>query len=209
MGPTGPCGPCTEIFYDHGDHISGGPPGSPMKMATGSSRSGTSFSCRTSSSRTARMAPLDMQSIDTGMGLERIGALLQGKHDNYDTDLMRGLIEASRACDQRRPGRAGQDASPGDCGSSALDLFPDRRWGDAVERRARLCAAPDHAPRDAACASAGREGSVDAPAGAGAGPPDGAGLSRTGPRAGADRGDAAAGGNPVQADAGSWSEAAG
>jgi alanyl-tRNA synthetase len=92
------------------------------------------------------------QSIDTGMGLERIGALLQGKHDNYDTDLMRSLIEAS-AMPRRRSRRAEERASPGDRGPPALGLLPDRRRGDAVERGARLCPAPDHAPRDAACAS--------------------------------------------------------
>jgi alanyl-tRNA synthetase len=113
MGDTGPCGPCTEIFYDHGDHIWGGPPGSPERMATGSSRSGTSSSCSSSSSRTALDAPLPMQSIDTGMGLERIGALLQGKHDNYDTDLMRALIEASAHATSDRSRRAGQTCITG------------------------------------------------------------------------------------------------
>ncbi len=96
MGPTGPCGPCSEIFYDHGDHIWGGPPGSPDEdgdrfieiwnlvfMQFEQFEDGT------------RKRDLPNQSIDTGMGLERIGALLQGKHDNYDTDLMRSLIEAS------------------------------------------------------------------------------------------------------------------
>ena len=94
MGDTGPCGPCSEIFYDHGDHISGGPPGSPDE-------DGDRFIEiwnlvfmqfeQTASERT----PLPKPSIDTGMGLERIAAVLQGKHDNYDIDLMRNLILAS------------------------------------------------------------------------------------------------------------------
>ncbi|WP_316013210.1 alanine--tRNA ligase [Roseobacter sp. HKCCA0434] len=95
MGDTGPNGPCTEIFYDHGEHIPGGPPGSPDE-------DGDRFieiwnlvfmQYETLADGTTRNLP--KPSVDTGMGLERIGALLQGKHDNYDTDLMRDLIEAS------------------------------------------------------------------------------------------------------------------
>ena len=112
---TGPCGPCSEIFYDHGAAHPGRPAGQRRtRTATASSRSGTSSSCSTSSSPTARaIAAAASPSIDTGMGLERIGAVLQGKHDNYDTDLMRALIEASGARDRRRSGRARQDPSTG------------------------------------------------------------------------------------------------
>ena len=95
MGPTGPCGPCTEIFYDHGDHIWGGPPGSADQDGDRFIEIWNNVFMQNEQFADGMMRPLDMQSIDTGMGLERIGALLQGKHDNYDTDLMRSLIEAS------------------------------------------------------------------------------------------------------------------
>jgi alanyl-tRNA synthetase len=95
MGPTGPCGPCTEIFYDHGDKIWGGPPGSAEEDGDRFIEIWNLVFMQNEQFEDGTMRPLDMQSIDTGMGLERIGALLQGKHDNYDTDLMRSLIEAS------------------------------------------------------------------------------------------------------------------
>jgi alanyl-tRNA synthetase len=95
MGPTGPCGPCTEIFYDHGDHIWGGPPGSAEEDGDRFIEIWNVVFMQNEQFEDGSMKPLEMQSIDTGMGLERIGALLQGKHDNYDTDLMRALIEAS------------------------------------------------------------------------------------------------------------------
>jgi alanyl-tRNA synthetase len=95
MGPTGPCGPCTEIFYDHGDHIWGGPPGSADEDGDRFIEIWNVVFMQNEQFEDGSLRPLDMQSIDTGMGLERIGALLQGKHDNYDTDVMRALIEAS------------------------------------------------------------------------------------------------------------------
>ncbi len=95
MGPTGPCGPCTEIFFDHGEHIAGGPPGSPDEDGDRFIEIWNNVFMQNEQFEDGSMIDLEMQSIDTGMGLERIGALLQGKHDNYDTDLMRALIEAS------------------------------------------------------------------------------------------------------------------
>ena len=95
MGPTGPCGPCTEIFYDHGDHIWGGPPGSPEEDGDRFIEIWNLVFMQNEEFADGSRVPLDMQSIDTGMGLERIAALLQGSHDNYDTDLMKDLIEAS------------------------------------------------------------------------------------------------------------------
>jgi len=95
MGPTGPCGPSTEIFYDHGDHIWGGPPGSADEDGDRFIEIWNLVFMQNEQFEDGSLRELDMQSIDTGMGLERIGALLQGKHDNYDTDLMRALIEAS------------------------------------------------------------------------------------------------------------------
>ncbi len=95
MGPTGPCGPCTEIFYDHGPSVWGGPPGRAEQDGDRFIEIWNNVFMQNEQFADGRMVPLEMQSIDTGMGLERIGALLQGKHDNYDTDLMRSLIEAS------------------------------------------------------------------------------------------------------------------
>ncbi len=95
MGPTGPCGPCTEIFYDHGPSVWGGPPGSAEADGDRFIEIWNLVFMQNEQMPDGSLRVLDMQSIDTGMGLERIGALLQGKHDNYDTDLMRSLIEAS------------------------------------------------------------------------------------------------------------------
>ncbi|WP_289042048.1 alanine--tRNA ligase [uncultured Aliiroseovarius sp.] len=95
MGPTGPCGPCTEIFYDHGDHIWGGPPGSADEDGDRFIEIWNIVFMQNEQFDDGSMKALEMQSIDTGMGLERIGALLQGSHDNYDTDLFKALIEAS------------------------------------------------------------------------------------------------------------------
>ncbi|MFC3673926.1 alanine--tRNA ligase [Ferrovibrio xuzhouensis] len=95
MGDTGPCGPCSEIFYDHGDKVWGGPPGSPD--ADGDRYIeiwNLVFMQFEQVSKEQRIA-LPKPSIDTGMGLERITAVMQGKHDNYDIDIMRTLIEAS------------------------------------------------------------------------------------------------------------------
>ncbi|MCE2736798.1 MAG: alanine--tRNA ligase [Rhodobacter sp.] len=95
MGPTGPCGPCTEIFYDHGDTIWGGPPGSAEQDGDRFIEIWNLVFMQFEQFADGTRTGLPKPSIDTGMGLERIGALLQGKHDNYDTDLMRSLIEAS------------------------------------------------------------------------------------------------------------------
>jgi alanyl-tRNA synthetase len=94
MGDTGPCGPCSEIFYDHGDHIPGGPPGSPDEDGDRFIEIWNLVFMQFEQLPDKRIA-LPKPSIDTGMGLERIAAVLQGKHDNYDIDLMRALIMAS------------------------------------------------------------------------------------------------------------------
>lgn len=103
MGPTGPCGPCTEIFYDHGDHIWGGPPGSPEEDGDRFIEIWNIVFMQNEQFEDGSMRALDMQSIDTGMGLERIAALLQGSHDNYDTDLFKALIEASAHATSTNP----------------------------------------------------------------------------------------------------------
>lgn len=95
MGDTGPCGPCSEIFYDHGDHIWGGPPGSPDEDGDRFIEIWNLVFMQYEQVTKDERVALPRPSIDTGMGLERIAALLQGKHDNYDIDLFRALIAAS------------------------------------------------------------------------------------------------------------------
>jgi alanyl-tRNA synthetase len=95
MGPTGPCGPCTEIFFDHGDHIWGGPPGSPDEDGDRFVEIWNLVFMQYEQFEDGTRRELAAQSIDTGMGIERVAALLQGTNDNYATDLIRSLIEAS------------------------------------------------------------------------------------------------------------------
>ena len=95
MGPTGPCGPSSEIFYDHGEHIWGGPPGSADEDGDRFVEIWNLVFMQFEQFEDGNRAPLLSQSIDTGMGIERVAALLQGTNDNYSTDLIRSLIEAS------------------------------------------------------------------------------------------------------------------
>ena len=95
MGDTGPCGPCSEIFYDHGEGIPGGPPGSPDEDGDRFIEIWNLVFMQYEQQAPGLRVDLPRPSIDTGMGLERIAAVLQGKHDNYDIDLFRALILAS------------------------------------------------------------------------------------------------------------------
>src|ERR1700761_6562582 len=95
MGDTGPCGPCSEIFYDHGDHIMGGPPGSPDEDGDRFVEIWNLVFMQFEQFAGGAREKLPKPSIDTGMGLERVSAVLQGVHDNYDVDLFRHLIAAS------------------------------------------------------------------------------------------------------------------
>ncbi len=94
MGDTGPCGPCTEIFYDHGDHIWGGPPGSPEEDGDRYIEIWNIVFMQFNRQADGTMEPLPKPSVDTGMGLERIAAVLQHVNSNYDIDLFRTLIQA-------------------------------------------------------------------------------------------------------------------
>ena len=95
MGDTGPCGPCSEIFYDHGDHILGGPPGSPDEDGDRFVEIWNLVFMQYEQEANEIVRDLPKPSIDTGMGLERIAAVLQGTHDNYEIDLLRALIAES------------------------------------------------------------------------------------------------------------------
>jgi len=95
MGDTGPCGPCSEIFYDHGDHIFGGPPGSPDEDGDRFIEIWNLVFMQFEQAADGSRTNLPKPSIDTGMGLERIAAVMQGVHDNYDIDTFKALIAAS------------------------------------------------------------------------------------------------------------------
>ena len=95
MGDTGPCGPCSEIFYDHGDHIAGGPPGSPDEDGDRFVEIWNLVFMQYDQSADGTRITLPRPSIDTGMGLERVAAVLQGVHNNYDTDTFKALIAES------------------------------------------------------------------------------------------------------------------
>ncbi len=95
MGDTGPCGPCSEIFYDHGDHIFGGPPGSPTEDGDRFVEIWNLVFMQFDQAADGTRSDLPRPSIDTGMGLERISAVMQGVHDNYDTDTFKALIAES------------------------------------------------------------------------------------------------------------------
>ncbi|MEG3151670.1 alanine--tRNA ligase [Sphingomonas sp. ZT3P38] len=97
MGDTGPCGPCSEIFYDHGDHIFGGPPGSPDEDGDRFVEIWNLVFMQFEQGADGIRTNLPRPSIDTGMGLERVAAVLQGVHDNYDTDTFKALIAESSA----------------------------------------------------------------------------------------------------------------
>ena len=95
MGDDGPCGPCSEIFFDHGDHIPGGPPGSPDEDGDRFVEIWNLVFMQYEQAAGEIVSELPKKSIDTGMGLERVAAVLQGVHDNYDTDIFKALIAAS------------------------------------------------------------------------------------------------------------------
>ncbi len=94
MGDTGPCGPCTEIFYDHGEHIWGGPPGTPEEDGDRYIEIWNLVFMQYNRSQDGSMTPLPKPSVDTGMGLERLAAILQNGHSNYDIDLFQNLLKA-------------------------------------------------------------------------------------------------------------------
>jgi alanyl-tRNA synthetase len=97
MGDTGPCGPCTEIFYDHGEHIFGGPPGTPDEDGDRYIEIWNLVFMQYDRSIDGTLTPLPKPSVDTGMGLERIAAVLQGVHSNYEIDLFQKLLKAAAA----------------------------------------------------------------------------------------------------------------
>ena len=114
MGDTGPCGPCTEIFYDHGEHIWGGPPGSPEEDGDRYIEIWNNVFMQFNRDEQGVMHPLPKPSVDTGMGLERISAVLQHVHANYEIDLFQALIKA-----------AARETSSADMDSPSLKVLAD------------------------------------------------------------------------------------
>jgi len=108
MGDDGPCGPCSEIFYDHGDHIPGGPPGSPDQDGDRFVEIWNLVFMQYEQAAGEIVSELPKKSIDTGMGLERVAAVMQGVHDNYDTDTFKALIAASEELTKTRADGAQQ-----------------------------------------------------------------------------------------------------
>jgi len=114
MGDTGPCGPCTEIFYDHGPEVWGGPPGSPEEDGDRYIEIWNNVFMQFNRDEAGVMHPLPRPSVDTGMGLERISAVLQGVHSNYEIDLFQNLIKA-----------AARETSDADMDSPSLKVLAD------------------------------------------------------------------------------------
>ena len=114
MGDTGPCGPCTEIFYDHGPEIAGGPPGTPEEDGDRYIEIWNLVFMQYNRNEQGELSPLPSPCVDTGMGLERLAAILQGQHNNYDIDLFQHLIKAAASI-------AGKD----DLGNQSLRVLAD------------------------------------------------------------------------------------
>ncbi len=114
MGDVGPCGPCTEIFYDHGEHVAGGPPGSPDEDGDRYIEVWNLVFMQYDRDKDGHLTPLPAPSVDTGMGLERIAAVLQGVHSNYEIDIFQNLLKT-----------AAQLAGTGDLNNSSLRVIAD------------------------------------------------------------------------------------
>ena len=208
MGDTGPCGPCSEIFFDHGEDIPGGPPGSPDQDGDRFIEIWNlvfmQFEQVTKDERVDAAQAVDRHRHGAGAHRRRpAGQAQQLRH--------RPVPRPDRgggARDRRRSRRPAIGVAQGDRRPSAHDLVPDRRRRAAVQRGPRLRAAPHHAPRHAPCPYPGRAGADGLQAGADAGARDGRCLSRAGARAAADHRDAEARGRPLQEDPGHGPEAA-
>jgi alanyl-tRNA synthetase len=119
MGDTGPCGPCTEIFFDHGEHVAGGPPGSPNEDGDRYIEIWNNVFMQFNRDENGVMHPLPKPSVDTGMGLERIAAVLQHVHSNYEIDLFVNLLNAAKAAVD------GAGAGQCDANSPSLKVIAD------------------------------------------------------------------------------------
>ena len=161
MGDTGPCGPDSELFYDLGPDVPGGPPGSPNEDGDRYSEFWNLVFPQFDRAPDGTLTPLDSPGVDTGMGLERIATIVQGGDSNYDNDLFRQLMDnIVRTIGVGNRIHGMDDPSLRVIADHARSAaFPDRRWRHARQRGARLRFAPYRAPRSApmatssACAS--------------------------------------------------------
>ena len=164
MGETGPCGPCTEIFYDHGAEIPGGPPGTPDEDGDRYVEIWNLVFMQYDRSSDGVLVPLPKPSVDTGMGLERMAAVMQGVHSNYDIDLFKALIRAAAEVTGTDGPRVLE--SQGNCGSHPCMHIFDHRRCRAVQRRARLRVPAHHSPRHPARLQTGPDAALFPQAGA-------------------------------------------
>lgn len=125
MGDTGPCGPCTEIFYDHGEHIPGGPPGSPDEDGDRFVEIWNNVFMQYNRDEDGVMHPLPRPSVDTGMGLERIAAVLQGVHSNYEIDLLQNLIKAAERVVTEAGGKPAEASDKSTAANPSLQVLAD------------------------------------------------------------------------------------
>ncbi len=202
MGDTGPCGPCSEIFIDQGDALQGGPPGSPDEDGDRFLEFWNLVFMQYEQIEPGNRVNLPKPSIDTGMGLERMAAILQGVHSNYDTDLFRTLIEAVAHATGVAPEGAHKashrviaDHLRASSFLVADGVLPSNEGRGYVLRRI-MRRAMRHAQL------LGAQGPADVPPRPGSGARDGAGLSGADPRRAAHHRDAEARGNPLPQDAG-------
>ena len=209
MGDTGPCGPCSEIFFDHGEDIPGGPPGSPDQDGDRFIEIWNLVFMQYEQLTKDERVNLPKPSIDTGMGLERIAAVLQGKHNNYDIDLFRALIEAvahETGVDPDGPQSASHKVIADHLRTTSFliadGVLPSNEGRGYVLRRI-MRRAMRHAH------ILGAQEPVVLQAGAHPGARDGRCLPRAGARAAADHRDAEARGRPLQEDPGHRAEAPG
>jgi alanyl-tRNA synthetase len=209
MGDTGPCGPCSEIFFDHGPHIAGGPPGSPDEDGDRFIEIWNLVFMQFEQLAGGERLSLPKPSIDTGMGLERVAAVLQGVHNNYDVDLFKALIAASV---ELTGVKAEGDWAPShrviaDHLRSTSFLLADGVTPSNEGRGYVLRRIMRRAMRHAYLLGAQR--APDAPPGPDPGGRDGPGLSGTAPRRGLDRRDPAPGGRALPRHPGSRHGSAG
>jgi alanyl-tRNA synthetase len=186
MGDTGPCGPCSEIFYDHGPDVAGGPPGSPEQDGDRYIEIWNNVFMQFNRTEDGVMHPLPKPSVDTGMGLERLAAVLQHVHSNYEIDLFVRLLAAAKNAVEFAAGGA-----PCDAESPSLKVIADhiracslhrRRRRDPGQRGPRLRAAPHRPPRHPPRLQARARASPSSTRWWPAGGRDGRGLPRAAPR---------------------------
>jgi alanyl-tRNA synthetase len=208
MGDDGPCGPCSEIFFDHGNHIPGGPPGSPDEDGDRFVEIWNLVFMQYEQAAGEIVSELPKKSIDTGMGLERVAAVLQGVHDNYETDTFKALIAASEELTKTSAEGESQAShrviadhlrasgflvSDGVLPANEGRGYVLRRIMRRAMRHAHLLGAKEPLMWRLVPELVAEMGQR---------------LSGAGPRPAADRGDAAPGRNPLPSDAGQWTQAA-